>query len=57
MKSIIATANQGDYVVLSIYYAIDALTGLYRTGTLDQKRTLSEQILEQDVLTIVHDVR
>ena len=57
MKSIIATTNQVDYNVLSIYYSIDALTGLYKTGTSDQRNTLSQQILEHDVLTIIYDVR
>ena len=57
MKSIIATANHGDYYVLSIYYGIDTLTRLCKTGTLEQKCTLSKQILEHDVLTVIYDVR
>lgn len=57
MKSIIATTNQGDHDVLSIYYGIDALTGLYKTGTSDQRNTLSQRILQHEVLTIIYDVR
>ena len=57
MKSIIATVSQGDYSVLSIYYGIDALTQLCGTGTMEQKRTLSKQILGHDVLTAIYDVR
>jgi len=57
MKSIIATANQGNYFVLAIYYGIDTLMELCKTGTLEQKRTLARQILEHDVLIIIYDVR
>lgn len=57
MKSIVATANQGDYSVLSIYFGIDALTRLCKTGTLEQKHALSKQIQEHDVLAVIYDVR
>lgn len=57
MKSVIATANQGNYFVLAIYYGIDALTRLCKTGTLEQKHTLAKQILEHDLLPIIYDVR
>jgi len=57
MKSIIATTDQGNYSVLAIYYGIDALTQLSKTGTLEQRRTLAKQILEHDVLTIIYEVR
>ena len=57
IKSIISTTNQENYSVLTIYYGIDMLTRLCKTGTLEQKRALSKRILEHDPLTIVYDVR
>lgn len=57
LKSIISTTNQGNYSVLAIYYGIDTLTRLCKTGTLEQKRALAKQILEHDLLTIIYDVR
>lgn len=57
MKSVISTTNQGNYVVLAIYYGIDTLTRLCKTGTLAQNRTLAKQIMEHDLLPIIYDVR
>ena len=57
MKSVIGTANQGDYFVLAIYYGIDTLTRLCTTGTLAEKRILAKQVLEHDLLPIIYDVR
>lgn len=57
MKSIIAMENQGDYFVLSVYHAIETLARLYKTATVKQKHTLSKQIVENAVLTVVYEVR
>ena len=57
MKSVIAMADQDSYSVLSTYYGIETLTRLYKTATLEQKRSLSRQLLEHDVLPILYDVR
>jgi hypothetical protein len=57
MKSVIVTANQGNYFTLAIYYGIDALARLCKTGTFAQRRALTKQILEHDLLPIIYDVR
>lgn len=57
MRSVIAKADQGNYSILAVYYGIDTLTRLCKTGTLEQKGILAKQILEHDLLSIVYDVR
>lgn len=57
IKSIISLTNQGDYFVLSVYYGIDTLARFCQTGSSEQRRALSKQILDNDILTVVYDVR
>ena len=57
MKSVIATAGQENYSVLAVYYGIDTLTRVCKTGTLEQKSTLAKDILEHDLLPIIYNVR
>ena len=57
MKSMIVMANQEDYFVLSVHYGIDALARLCETGSSEQKRALSKQVLDHDVLAVIYDVR
>jgi hypothetical protein len=57
MKSVIAMTDQDSYSVLSSYYGIETLARLYKTATLEQKRSLSRQLLEHDVLPVLYHVR
>jgi len=56
LKSVIATDDQENYSVLAVYYGIDTLTRVCKTGTLEQKCTLAKEILEHDLLPIIYDV-
>ena len=57
MKSVIATADQENYSVLAVYYGIDTLTRVCKTGTLEQKSSLAKEILEHDLLPTIYNVR
>jgi len=57
IKSVIAADGQENYSVLGVYYGIDTLTRVCKTGTLEQKRTLAKEILEHDLLPIIYGVR
>ena len=57
IKSVIATGGQENHSVLAVYYGVDTLTRVCKTGTLEQKCTLAKEILERDLLPIIYDVR
>lgn len=57
IKSIIASTDRGNYTVLAVYYGIETLTRLCKTGTLKQKGNLVKQISEHHLLPIICDVR
>jgi len=57
IKSVVATADQENYSVLAVYYGINTLTQVWKTGTTEQRGSLAKEILEHDLLPIIYNVR